>query len=205
MPAEMDRLSEIARRHGLAVLEDASQAHGARFATRAVGSLGDAAAFSLYPTKNLGALGDAGIVVSDDDALLERVRMLANYGESRRFVSEVRGHNSRLDEVQAAVLRVKLRRLEVWNEARRARAADYLAALAQLAEVTLPGVTPRALPVWHQFVVRVAERDAVREELARRRVGTLVHYPLPPHRSPAYAEDYQQPLPTTERLAASVL
>lgn len=205
MAAEVDRLSEIASRRGLALLEDAAQAQGAQLGGEPLGSFGDAGAFSLYPTKNLGALGDAGIVVSDDHALLERVRTLANYGERRRYESEVRGYNSRLDELQAAMLRVKLRRLEVWNEARRARADRYVAALADVPEVTLPGVTPGALPVWHQFVVRVARRDRVREALARRGIETLVHYPIPPHRSPAYAADYSDQLPITDRLAESVL
>jgi dTDP-3-amino-3,4,6-trideoxy-alpha-D-glucose transaminase len=205
MPADMERLSAIARKHGLALVEDAAQAHGSRIEGRPVGSFGDAGAFSLYPTKNLGALGDAGIVVSSDRGLLERVRMLANYGERRRRESEVRGHNSRLDELQAAVLRVKLRRLEMWNGLRRNRAETYLRELAPVSQVVLPETTAGALPVWHQFVVRVAERDAVREKLARRGIECLVHYPTPPHRSPAYVADYPQPLPVTEHLAASVL
>jgi dTDP-3-amino-3,4,6-trideoxy-alpha-D-glucose transaminase len=205
MPADLGELSGIARRHGLALIEDASQAHGARLGDRPVGTYGDAAAFSLYPTKNLGAIGDAGIVVSADQSLLERVRMLANYGERRRHESELLGYNSRLDELQAALLRVKLRRLDAWNQARRDLAADYMSALGQAPGVTLPGITGGATPVWHQFVVRVATRDLVREQLARRGVETLVHYPTPPHRSPAYAADYPAPLPVTESLAASVL
>jgi dTDP-4-amino-4,6-dideoxygalactose transaminase len=205
MPADMDALAPIARKHGLALVEDASQAHGARLRGRPLGSVSDAAAYSLYPTKNLGALGDAGIVVSDDRDLLERVRMLANYGERRRYENEVRGHNSRLDEIQAALLRVKLERLEEWNDRRRARAAQYLEQLADCPELVLPSVTDGALPVWHQFVVRVGARDLVREQLAHRGVETLVHYPIPPHRTLAYASDHADPLPVTERLAASVL
>lgn len=205
MPADLDELSRIARRHGLALIEDASQAHGARLGDRPVGTYGDAAAFSLYPTKNLGAIGDAGIVVSADQNLLARVRMLGNYGERRRHESELLGHNSRLDELQAALLRVKLRRLDAWNQARRDRAEDYVTALRQAPGVILPGVTPSAIPVWHQFVVRVPNRDVVREQLARMGVETLVHYPTPPHRSRPYAADYPAPLPITERLAASVL
>jgi dTDP-4-amino-4,6-dideoxygalactose transaminase len=205
MPAEMERLSAIARRRGLALVEDASQAHGSRIAGRPVGSWGEAGAFSLYPTKNLGALGDAGIVVSSDRSLLDRVRMLANYGERQRHDSEVRGYNSRLDELQAAALRVKLRWLERWNGLRRNRAETYLRELGQISQVVLPETTAGALPVWHQFVVRVAERDAVREKLASRGIECLVHYPTPPHRSRAYAADYLEPLPVTEHLAASVL
>jgi dTDP-3-amino-3,4,6-trideoxy-alpha-D-glucose transaminase len=170
-----------------------------------VGSFGDAAAFSLYPTKNLGALGDGGVVVSDDTELIDRIRVLANYGERRRHESQLRGHNSRLDELQAAILRVKLGRLESWNEARRGLARQYARELASIPDVVLPGATEGATPVWHQFVVRVPARDAVREQLMRRDVETLVHYPIPPHRTPAYAPDYPDALPITERLAASVL
>jgi dTDP-3-amino-3,4,6-trideoxy-alpha-D-glucose transaminase len=205
MPADMDALAPIARKHGLALVEDASQAHGARLRGRPLGSLSDAAAYSLYPTKNLGALGDAGIVLSDDRELVERVRVLANYGERSRHESELRGHNSRLDEIQAALLRVKLERLEEWNGRRRARAEQYLELLAGCPELVLPSATDGALPVWHQFVVRVRERDLVRGQLARRGVETLVHYPIPPHRSAAYACDDLDPLPVTEQLAASVL
>jgi dTDP-3-amino-3,4,6-trideoxy-alpha-D-glucose transaminase len=205
MPADLGVLSEIARRHRLALVEDASQAHGARLDGRLVGSFGDAAAFSLYPTKNLGAAGDAGVVVSGDAHLLERVRMLANYGERRRHHSEELGYNSRLDELQAAILRVKLRRLEEWNELRRSRAEQYIRALGACAAVVRPSVTPGAQPVWHQFVVQLPERDRVRAELAHRGVETLIHYPVPPHRSPAYAGDYPNELPATDQLAASVL
>jgi dTDP-3-amino-3,4,6-trideoxy-alpha-D-glucose transaminase len=205
MPADMGALAPLARTHGLALVEDASQAHGARLRGRPLGSLSDAAAYSLYPTKNLGALGDAGIVVSDDVALVERVRVLANYGQRRRHDSELRGHNSRLDEIQAALLRVKLKRLEQWNERRRILAEQYLEHLADRPGMILPGVTDGALPVWHQFVIRVDARDLVREQLAYRGIETLVHYPTPPHRSAAYAADYLDPLPVTERLAGSVI
>jgi len=205
MPADMDALTAITRKHRIGLIEDASQAHGACWRGRPVGSLSDAAAFSLYPTKNLGAAGDAGIAVSDDERLLERVRMLANYGERRRHQSELRGHNSRLDELQAALLRVKLRRLDDWNARRRARAEQYLRTLAGCPGLELPGVTEGALPVWHQFVIRTGARDKVREELGRRGVETLVHYPIPPHQTAAYASDYPDRLPITEQLAASVL
>jgi dTDP-3-amino-3,4,6-trideoxy-alpha-D-glucose transaminase len=205
MPADIEALAEIAEHHGLALIEDASQAHGARLHGRRVGSFGVAGAFSLYPTKNLGAIGDAGVVISDDHNLLERIRMLANYGERRRYENDLLGHNSRLDELQAAILRVKLERLEGWNESRRERAGQYLRLLASNRSVVLPGDAQGAVPVWHQFVVRVAERDAVRAELARRGVETLVHYPIAPHRMPAYAANYPEPLPITERLAESVL
>ena len=139
MPADMDALAPIARKHGLALVEDASQAHGAWLRGRPIGSLSDATAYSLYPTKNLGALGDAGIVLSDDCELVERVRMLANYGERRRHASEVRGHNSRLDEIQAASLRVKLNRLDDWDRRRRLRPREYLEQLADCPGLARPG------------------------------------------------------------------
>ncbi len=204
-PADMDALAQVSRKHGLALIEDASQAHGARLRDRPVGSLADAAAFSLYPTKNLGAIGDAGIVVSNDLQLLERVRILANYGERERHRSELRGHNSRLDELQAALLSVKLPRLDAWNAHRRALAKRYFDGLSSCAGIELPRSFDGALPVWHQFVVRVNGRARVREQLARRGIETLIHYPIAPHRAPAYASDYPQRLPITEALAASVL
>jgi dTDP-4-amino-4,6-dideoxygalactose transaminase len=205
MPADMGALATIARRHSIALVEDASQAHGARLHGERVGSLSDAAAFSLYPTKNLGAAGDAGIAVSDDESLLARVRMLANYGERERHHSEVRGHNSRMDELQAALLRVKLGRLDGWNAARRERASQYLQTLAEEPRVELPVITDGADPVWHQFVVRVPDRDLVRRQLAEHGIQTLVHYPVPPHRTVAYAQDHPDPLPITEQLARRVL
>ncbi len=205
IPADVEELSAIARRHGLALVEDASQAHGAHLDGRAIGSFGDAAAFSLYPTKNLGAIGDAGIVVSANPALLERVRMLGNYGERRRNEHELLGRNSRLDELQAALLRIKLRRLDSWNSSRRSRADLYMRGLKTCPGTVLPSVTAGALPVWHQFVVRASGRDSVRQELLERGVETLIHYPVACHRAPAYAAHYPETLPITEQLAASVL
>ncbi len=205
MPADMDAITGIADRHRLAVVDDASQAHGARLGERVIGTLADATAFSLYPTKNLGAAGDAGVAVSGDTRLLQRVRMLANYGERERHRSELRGYNSRLDELQAALLRVKLTRLDDWNQRRRARAAQYAEALCGIEAITLPRGTPGAYAVWHQFVIQTDDRDPLRRELSRRGVPTLVHYPIPPHRSPAYADEYPEPLPITERLATTVL
>jgi dTDP-3-amino-3,4,6-trideoxy-alpha-D-glucose transaminase len=205
MPADMDAIASIARKHGLALVEDGSQAHGARLRGQSLGSGSDAVAYSLYPTKNLGALGDAGIVVSDDRGLVDRVRVLANYGQRGRNESELLGHNSRLDEIQAALLRVKLRRLEEWNGRRRSRAEQYMELLVDCPGVVLPGATQGALPVWHQFVIRVEARDRIREHLGRLGIETLIHYPTPPHRSGAYASDDFAPLPLTEELAGSVL
>lgn len=187
LPADMDAVAAVARRHGLAVIEDAAQAHGARYKGRRVGGLGDAAGFSFYPAKNLGALGDGGAVVTDDAALAERVRRLRNYGARAKYDHEVRGFNSRLDELQAAFLRVKLARLGEWN-ARRRRVADrYLEGWRGLDGLVLPAVPAWAEPVWHLFTVRHPRRDALGEHLARRGIETLVHYPTPPHLAGAYA------------------
>ncbi len=186
-PANMDPISELARAHRLRVLEDAAQAHGARYNGRRAGSLGDAAAWSFYPTKNLGAFGDGGAVTTSSDEIADRVRLLRNYGSRTKDVHETLGLNGRLDELQAAILRVKLRHLNEWN-ARRARIAHlYLRHLARTA-VVLPHVPPWAEPAWHLFVVRSAHRDELRERLQRAGVGTLVHYPIPPHLQRAYRD-----------------
>lgn len=184
-PADMDPIVALARRHGLAIVEDAAQAHGARYRGRRVGALGDATAWSFYPTKNLGALGDAGAVTTDDDGVAERVRLLRNYGSQAKYVSEVQGFNSRLDEIQAAVLRVKLRHLDEWNDRRRRVADRYLVGLGE-SGLALPWVPEWAEPVWHLFVVRSPERDAVRQCLRESGIDTIVHYPLPPHLQAAY-------------------
>jgi dTDP-4-amino-4,6-dideoxygalactose transaminase len=186
-PADMGPILEVARRRGLFVLEDAAQAHGARYRGRRVGALGDAAAWSFYPGKNLGALGDAGAVTTDDDALAARLRELRNYGSRVKYVNERRGVNSRLDEVQAAVLAVKLARLDAWNERRARLAALYAERLAGAA-VGLPVVPAWAEPVWHLFVVRSARRDALQAHLREAGVQTLIHYPIAPHRQEAYAD-----------------
>jgi dTDP-4-amino-4,6-dideoxygalactose transaminase len=203
-PAEMDAIMAIAERHGLKVLEDAAQAHGASRRGRRAGSLGHAAAFSFYPAKNLGALGDGGAVTTDDPALARRVRLLCNYGSERKYEHEVKGFNCRLDELQAAVLRVKLRHLESWSERRREVAAIYLECLRGT-DLVLPAVPDGCEPAWHLFVVRSRRRDAVRDALARAGVHTLVHYPLPPHRQAAYSEQADLSLPVADQLAAEVL
>jgi dTDP-4-amino-4,6-dideoxygalactose transaminase len=175
--ADMDAIGEIAARHGLAVVEDAAQAHGAALGARRAGTLGRIAAWSFYPTKNLGAYGDAGAVTTDDEPLAERVRALRNYGNRGGFHFAEPGRNERLDDLQAAVLRVKLRHLERWNERRRAHAARYRERLAGT-RLVLPVERPGAVHVYHQFVVRAPERDALRAELASQGIETLVHYPL---------------------------
>ena len=185
-PADMDGILAVARRHGVRVLEDAAQCHGARVGGRRVGALGDVTAWSFYPGKNLGAFGDGGAVTTNDAAIADRIRVLRNYGSRVKYVNEVQGYNSRLDEIQAAVLRVKLGALDEWN-ARRARlAARYTEALASL-PLVLPVVPDWADPVWHLYVVRTPERDAVQRSLKAAGVDTLIHYPIPPHRQQAYA------------------
>jgi len=167
------------------VIEDCAQAHGAAQGGRAVGSFGSAAAFSFYPTKNLGALGDGGAVVSSDHALIERVRRLREYGWRERFVSVIAGMNSRLDEIQAAILSVKLRHLEAENTRRRRCAEIYHSRLADTG-LGLPAVRPGASHVWHQYVVRSDRRDPLRQALQEEGIGSLVHYPVPVHEQPAY-------------------
>ena len=185
-PADVDAIRDIARRRSLRVLEDAAQAHGARVRDRLVGG-GDLVAWSFYPGKNLGALGDAGAITTDDPDIAARLRVLRNYGSRVKYHNECRGYNSRLDEIQAAVLRVKLRALDAWN-ARRARQAERYASELAESSVSLPGVPAWAHAVWHLYVVRSAQRDALRDHLAARDIGTMIHYPIPPHLQPAYAD-----------------
>lgn len=186
-PAAMDPILALAREHGLRVLEDAAQAHGARYRGRQVGALGDVTAWSFYPGKNLGALGDAGAITTDDADLADRVRVLRNYGSRVKYVNEVRGYNSRLDEIQAAALGVKLGHLAAWN-ARRARiAARYLAELDDQGLI-LPHVPEGIDPAWHVFPVLTPRRDAFQAHLTAAGIGTVIHYPTPPHRQAAYAE-----------------
>lgn len=205
-PADMDAINALARKHGLKVIEDCAQAHGARYKGRRAGGLGDAAGFSFYPGKNLGAIGDGGAVTTNDPELAERIRVLRNYGSRIKYHNEVVGFNSRLDELQAALLRVKLTRLDEWNERRRQVAAHYLQALAREEQLILPFVPIWAEPVWHLFVVRHAQRDLLQQQLQVRGIATLIHYPIPSHRSQVYAREYQGcPLPIAEELAGSVL
>ena len=205
-PCDMDRISEIAGRHGLKVIEDAAQAHGARWRGQRVGTLGDVGCFSFYPGKNLGAYGDGGAVVSREPDLVSKIRMLANHGRREKYVHELEGVNSRLDGLQAAILRVKLAHMEAWNAARRAHAAQYMNILAETG-IRLPAVKEHAEPVWHLFVIRVLDRDQLRAELAEVGISTGVHYPLPLHRQPAftYLGMSEGSLPVTEVVASEVL
>ena len=184
-PADLDPILAIARRHGLLVLEDGAQAHGARSKGQRIGAHGDAVAWSFYPGKNLGALGDGGAVTTSDDALADRLRVLRNYGSRLKYVNEVQGWNSRLDPLQAAVLRVKLRHLDEWNARRSVTANRYLAAFRD-APVAAPKVPDWVEPVWHLFVIRTPGRDDLQSRLRQAGVDTLIHYPIPPHRQTAY-------------------
>jgi dTDP-4-amino-4,6-dideoxygalactose transaminase len=202
-PADMDPINEIARHHRLKVIEDSAQAQGARYKGRRTGALGDAAGHSFYPGKNLGAFADAGAVTTNDPDLADRVRTLRNYGSKQKYHYETQGINSRMDELQAAFLRVKLRHLDAWNQ-RRANIADqYLAGLAGTA-CQLPLTPPWATSAWHLFVIRHPQRDALQAALAAAGIGTIIHYPVPPHLTPAYPATGMA-LPLAEQLAGEVL
>jgi dTDP-4-amino-4,6-dideoxygalactose transaminase len=205
-PCDMDAIMEIARRHGLKVIEDAAQAHGARWRGRRAGSMGDAACFSFYPGKNLGAFGDAGAVVSEDEDLIEQVRMLANHGRLEKYTHKMEGVNSRLDGLQAAVLRVKLRHLDEWNQRRRQHADFYLETLAN-SDLRMPVIDGNAETVWHLFVVRVEDRELFQQRLKQEGIATGIHYPVPLHLQPAY--QHRQialgTLPATEAAALEVV
>jgi dTDP-4-amino-4,6-dideoxygalactose transaminase len=205
--ADMDPILAIAEKHGLKVIEDAAQAQGARYRGRLSGTLGEAAGFSFYPGKNLGALGDAGAIVTNDDDLAERVRMYGNYGSKVKYYHDAKGYNSRLDEFQAAFLRVKLVHLEEWNRRRRQIAAFYLQNLADLPGLTLPQAPDWASPVWHIFPILYIERDRLQEYLKEKGVGTLIHYPVPPHLAKAYQEFgfSKGDFPISESIAATQL
>ncbi|HXH89124.1 MAG TPA: DegT/DnrJ/EryC1/StrS family aminotransferase [Gaiellaceae bacterium] len=202
--ADLGALLGLARDRGLAVVDDAAQAHGAEFGGRRVGGLCDATAFSFYPTKNLGALGDGGAVVTDDAGLASRIRRLRSYGEDERYRSVESGRNSRLDALQAAVLRLKLARLEGWNERRRELAGRYGRQLAGF-ELTLPAEAAGTRHAWHLYVVRVQERELLRATLASRGIETLVHYPRALHQHPAYGALARPGLEHSEALAGSAL
>jgi dTDP-4-amino-4,6-dideoxygalactose transaminase len=205
-PADMDAILEIARQHRLVVIEDACQAHGARYKDRRVGSLGHAAAFSFYPAKNLGAYGDGGMVVTNDERVAESLRMLRNYGQREKYHHALRGYNHRLDTLQAAVLRVKLQHLDAWNDARRRHARLYGELLPQ-SLVVLPVETDCAEPVYHLYVIRVTDRDGLRSYLQDRGIATGIHYPIPIHLQPAYRDlGYEKgSFPITEEHANQVL
>lgn len=204
--ADMGAIMPIARRHGLRVLEDAAHAHGARLDGVRAGALGDAAAFSFFPSKNLGALGDGGAVTTSDKALAERVHMLRNYGSEVKYHNLEKGINSRLDELQAALLRAKLPRLDAWNGRRAYLARRYMEGLAGL-PMRLPATPPGHEPAWHVFTVRCDRRDELAAHLKAQGVDTMIHYPIPPHLQPAYGEyaGLAGKLPITEAIHREIL
>lgn len=203
-PADMDPINDIAKKHGLLVLEDAAQAQGARYKGKRVGSLGHAAGTSFYPGKNLGAFGDAGAVLTSDDVIAEKVRKLRNYGSKIKYQHDTDGYNSRLDEMQAAFLRVKLNVLDEWNERRRSIAKNYTELLTG-SSVIIPEVPEWAEPVWHLYVIRCNRRDRLVEELCSSGIQTVVHYPIPPHKQGAFRKYHNVHLPITELLAQEVI
>ncbi len=206
-PADMDSINEIAVRYGLKVFEDAAQAHGAKYKGQRTGGLADAAGFSFYPGKNLGAFGDGGAVTTNDDVLAEKIRMLGNYGSRIKYHNNVKGFNSRLDELQAAMLRVKRRRLDEWNARRKRAATQYLDQFKTETDIVLPVVPSWVEPVWHLFVIKSPHRNELQKHLAEAGVGTMLHYPIPPHLQDAYAESGYRvgAFPIAEKISQNVL
>lgn len=208
-PADMDPIMEIADRYDLIVIEDAAQAHGARYKGRKVGGLGHVAAHSFYPGKNLGAFADAGAVTTNDMEIAEKIRVLRNYGTRTKYQTEVAGFNSRLEEIQAAFLRIKLKYLDDWNARRASIARIYLQHLTPLTKkfphFVLPHVPDWSDPVWHLFVIRHRQRDELQKHLALAEIGTLIHYPVPAHRSGAYSVSYSNDYPLATLLSSELL
>jgi len=205
-PAGMKKIAEIANKYNLKIIEDCAQSHGAIYKSNKTGALGDIAAFSFYPTKNLGAIGDGGIVVTDNQELAEQVRLLREYGWHQRYISEIPGLNSRLDELQAAILRVKLRYLDKENSKRQALASAYNEKLLS-SNLILPVCNSDFTHVYHQYVVRSSRRDALREYLQKNGIGTLIHYPVPVHQQPAYRESLRcaPSMENTERAVKEII
>jgi dTDP-4-amino-4,6-dideoxygalactose transaminase len=187
-PCEMEAIMQIAQKHNLFVVEDNAQSHGATYAGKITGSWGHINATSFYPTKNLGAIGDAGAITTDQEEFAKRIKVLQNYGSEKKYYNEVQGINARLDEMQAAVLRVKLNYLHQWIEDRQQIAALYTKQLQTCPEVVLPQVADKALPVWHLYVIRTPGRNALQAHLLAAGIATMIHYPVPPHLQKAYAE-----------------
>lgn len=203
-PADLDPILSMAKNHNLRVLEDAAQAHGAFYKGRRLGAHGDAVAWSFYPGKNLGALGDGGAVTTNNPDLANRLQMLRNYGSKRKYINDLQGFNSRLDPVQASILRVKLRYLDEWNARRKTIASMYMRLLAGT-NLLLPQVPEWADPVWHLFVVRSSNRDQLQQQLTTAGVETLIHYPIPPYRQAAYKVFNPLTPQLSDRLASEVL
>ena len=206
-PADMDPLRALAKKHGLKIIEDAAQAHGARYKGVKVGGLSDAAAFSFYPTKNLGAYGDAGAVTTNDEELAQRIRLLRNYGSPVKYVHDIQGCNSRLDELQAAFLNIKLEKLDVWNKRRQEIAQKYMEGLSECHSFKIPFVPNWADPVWHLFVIQHENRDLLISLLKEHEIQTLIHYPIPPHLTAAYRENgyLNERFPITEKISSTIV
>ena len=206
LPADLDPILAIARRHDLKVLEDGAQAHGARYFGKRIGAHGDAVAWSFYPGKNLGAMGDGGAVTTNDERIADRIRLLRNYGSRIKYVNDIQGYNSRLDPLQAAILSVKLKVLDEWNE-RRSRIASRYSAEINLPELILSTIPSWAESVWHLYVVRYPRREELQRALQNAGINTLIHYPIPPHLQKAYAAQGfgGRSLPLAESLAGEVL
>ncbi|MHA2172572.1 MAG: DegT/DnrJ/EryC1/StrS family aminotransferase, partial [Candidatus Kariarchaeaceae archaeon] len=205
-PVDMDPVIEIARQHDIFILEDACQAHGAKYYGRRVGGLGHAAAFSFYPAKNLGAFGDAGVVVTNDAKIAETIRILRDVGQKEKYHHILKGYNHRIDSIQAAVLLIKLKRLDGWNAARRTHAKQYTY-LFEGSQVITPIETNNTQHVYHLYVVRVNDRDGLRDYLSEQKIFTGIHYPIPIHLQPAYQElGYQiGDFPITEAYADQII
>lgn len=204
--ADMDAINSIAKKHNLIVIEDAAQAHGALYKGRKVGSLGDAAGFSFYPGKNLGALGDGGCITTNDLEIATKVKVLRNYGSNIKYHNQIKGVNSRLDELQAALLGVKLQKLDEWSNSRKKIANAYLKGIKN-EKIHLPHVSEWSDPVWHLFVIRCSDRVGAQRILGEQGIGTMIHYPIPPHLQPAYSElNYKVgSFPIAERIHETVL
>ena len=201
---QMDKINKIAKKHNLKVIEDSAQSHGAYFGNRRCGNLGDASGFSFYPGKNLGALGDGGVVTTNDEELANTIRALGNYGSHSKYENLYKGVNSRLDEIQAAMLRVKLRHLDSEIEHRR-EIANYYLSYINNENIILPTVSESNNHVWHLFVVRTTKRDGLRKFFADNGVQTLIHYPIPPHKQNAYVEWNNESYPVSEKMHEQVL
>ncbi len=204
--ADLDPILTIAHRHGLRVLEDAAQAHGARYKGKRIGGHGDVVAWSFYPGKNLGALGDGGAITTNNPEVADRIRVLRNYGSRIKYVNEVQGYNSRLDPVQAAALRIKLKFLDKWNARRAQIATRYTTAFAEI-DLVAPSVPVWAEPIWHLYVVQHPRRDLLQKSLTAAGIDTLIHYPIPPHLQQAYADSgfVCEQFPVAERMANQLL
>ena len=203
-PANLNPILELARRYGLFVLEDAAQAHGARYYGKRIGAHGDAVAWSFYPTKNLGAFGDAGAVTSDNKELIQKIRILSNYGSEKKYYNSIKGINSRLDPVQAAVLKVKLRYLDSWNK-RRGRIANLYNVGLNCENIIKPAIQSNAESVWHQYVIRHEKRNYIIDLLEKHGIGTSIHYPIPPNQQKAYEKENIKNLPISLNLSSSIL